>query len=63
MPALIAALQARDIRIIGVEGADKSWPGDEVWGRPPMAMTSVDRAVEIPLDPVRPARRSRSPAA
>jgi septum site-determining protein MinC len=54
VPALIAALEARDIRIIGVEGADKSWPGDEVWGRPPMAMTSVDRAVDIPLDPVRP---------
>jgi septum site-determining protein MinC len=54
VPALIAALEARDIRIIGVEGADKSWPGDEVWGRPPLAMTSVDRAVDIPLDPVRP---------
>jgi len=54
VPALIAALEARDIRIIGVEGADKSWPGDEVWGRPPMAMTSADRSVDIPLDPVRP---------
>ncbi len=54
VPALIQALQDRDIRIIGVEGADKSWPGDEVWGRPPMAMTSVDRAVDIPLDPVPP---------
>jgi septum site-determining protein MinC len=50
VPALIDALQERDIRIIGVEGADKSWPGDEVWGRPPMAMTSVDRIVDIPHD-------------
>ncbi len=62
VPALIQALEDRDIRIIGVEGADKSWPGDEVWGRPPMAMTSVDRAVEIPLDPVPPPPPEPEPA-
>ena len=54
VPALIAALQARDIRIIGVEGADQSWPGDAVWGRPPMALTRADRALDIPDDAVPP---------
>ncbi len=52
IPALIASLQARDIRIIGVEGADDAWPGDHVWGRPPMAMTRVDRPVDVPDDAV-----------
>lgn len=52
VPALIAALQARDIRIIGVEGADHAWPGDEVWGRPPMALTRVDRPLEVPDDAI-----------
>jgi septum site-determining protein MinC len=52
VPALIAALQARDIRIIGVEGADEAWPGDDVWGRPPMALTRVDRAIDVPDDAV-----------
>lgn len=50
VPALIAGLQARDIRIIGVEGADQSWPGDAVWGRPPMALTRADRPLEIADD-------------
>ena len=51
VPRLIAALQARDIRIIGVEGADQAWPGDEVWGRPPMAVTRVDRSIDMPEEP------------
>jgi septum site-determining protein MinC len=55
IPALIRALQERDIRIIGVEGADQSWPGEEVWGRPPMAITALDRAVQIPQDSKPPA--------
>jgi septum site-determining protein MinC len=50
IPALINTLVERDIRIIGVEGADGSWPGEEVWGRPPMAMSSLDRAVQIPVE-------------
>lgn len=50
VPALIAALQSRDIRIIGVEGADQSWPGDAVWGRPPMALARPDRPLEIVAD-------------
>ncbi len=56
VPALIAALQARDIRIIGVEGADQSWPGDAVWGRPPMALARADRMLDVedetPVPPV-----------
>ena len=48
VPGLITALESRDIRIIGVEGADDSWPGDEVWGRPPMSATRADRLIEIP---------------
>ena len=54
VPALITALQARDIRIIGVEGADQAWPGDDVWGRPPMALARGDRAIDVPDDAVPP---------
>ena len=54
IPGLINALQSRDIRIIGVEGADEAWPGDDVWGRPPMAMTRVDRDIDVPEDSVAP---------
>lgn len=50
VPALIAGLASRDIRIIGVEGADDAWPGDDVWGRPPMALTRTDRPFDIPSD-------------
>ncbi len=50
VPGLIAGLQARDIRIIGVEGADQSWPGDAVWGRPPMALTRADRTLDVADD-------------
>ncbi len=53
VPALIKALQDRDIRIIGVEGADDAWPGDDVWGRPPMAVTRADRDLDVPEDVVR----------
>ncbi len=59
VPGLIAALQARDIRIIGVEGADESWPGDAVWGRPPMALSRADRTLEVADD----ARPGPDPAA
>lgn len=52
IPGLIAALQSRGIRIIGVEGADEAWPGDDVWGRPPMALTRVDRSIDVPDDAV-----------
>ena len=52
IPGLIAALLSRGIRIIGVEGADEAWPGDDVWGRPPMALTRVDRSIDVPDDAV-----------
>jgi septum site-determining protein MinC len=34
--ALIEDLQGRDVRIIGIEGADPAWIGSETWGLPPM---------------------------
>ena len=61
VPGLIAGLQARDIRIIGVEGADQSWPGDEVWGRPPMALTRADRPLDIAEDARPPEPHSTEP--
>ncbi len=49
MSALIASLEQRDIRIIGVEGADPSWTDPGVWGRPPLTYTSqTDRFIEVP---------------
>ena len=62
VPGLIAGLQRRDIRIIGVEGADQSWPGDSVWGRPPMALGRGDRALEI-ADDAKPDAKPSAPAA
>ena len=47
-PTLIEDLQARDIRIIGVEGADETWSEAEVWGRTPMLGTGrADRILEV----------------
>jgi septum site-determining protein MinC len=47
-PSLIEDLQARDIRIIGVEGADETWSEAEVWGRTPMLSTGrADRLLEV----------------
>ncbi len=31
---LIAALQARGVRVVGIEGARRDWPGLEAWGGP-----------------------------
>ncbi len=46
--ALIATLERRDMRIIGVEGAAPGWTDSEVWGRPPIATQGrPDRFVEI----------------
>ncbi len=45
---LIAILEKRDIRIIGVEGAPPGWTDSAVWGRPPIATNGrADRFVEI----------------
>ncbi len=49
MSVLIDSLEQRDIRIIGVEGADPSWANPGVWGRPPLTYTSrTDRFIEVP---------------
>ena len=46
--ALIATLEQRDMRIIGVEGAAPGWTDSETWGRPPIATNGrADRFVEI----------------
>ena len=59
LTALVEALQARDIRIIGVEGANPSWTDSATWGRTPLLSQSrADRALEIADDPPEP-----SPAA
>ena len=53
LDALIDSLQNRDIRIIGVEGADPSWAASETWGRTPLVSTGrPDRAMDPPPDRV-----------
>ena len=48
--ALIEALEKRDIRIIGVEGAP-AWADGKVWGRPPIATNGrADRFIEVVED-------------
>ncbi len=52
---LVDELERRDIRIIGVEGADSAWTHAEAWGRTPLNTAGrPDRLVEIPDDPVSP---------
>ena len=44
----IAALEKRDLRIIGVEGAAPGWTDSDTWGRPPIASNGrADRFMEI----------------
>ena len=58
-PALIETLEQRDMRIIGVEGADPGWTDSATWGRPPIAtkgradrfMDIVDEAPPSPPEP------------
>jgi septum site-determining protein MinC len=46
--SIIARLEQRDMRIIGVEGAAPGWTDSDVWGRPPIATNGrADRFVEI----------------
>lgn len=48
---LIATLERRDIRVIGIEGAAPGWTDSEVWGRPPIATHGrADRFVEVVED-------------
>jgi len=46
--ALIAALAARGIRIIGTEGAHPSWKGVEKWGGPIGTSKGAGRSMEVP---------------
>jgi len=36
LQTLMDGMQAHGMRIIGIEGADPSWPGIEAWGRAPI---------------------------
>ena len=56
LTTLIDALQARDIRIIGVEGAAPGWTDADTWGRTPMlSLGRPDRTLTVPDDPPAPA--------
>lgn len=49
LAALIEDLQQRDIRLIGIEGADPSWLGSEAWGLPPLMTGSRPAGlIEVP---------------
>ena len=49
LAALIEDLQQRDIRLIGIEGADPAWLGSEAWGLPPMMTGSRPAGmIEVP---------------
>lgn len=51
LDGLIAALEQRDIRLIGVEGAPPAWADGKVWGRPPIATNGrADRFIEVVED-------------
>ena len=51
LEALVAELEKRDIRIIGVEGAPPGWTDSESWGRPPIATNGrADRFIEVVED-------------
>ena len=53
--ALMGALEARGIRVIGTEGAHPSWKGVETWGRPLPSGGRATRDVAPPDETVRPA--------
>lgn len=49
LAALIDDLQQRDIRLIGIEGADPAWLGSEAWGLPPLMTGSRPAGmIEVP---------------
>ena len=51
LEALVAELEKRDIRIIGVEGAPPGWTDSAIWGRPPIATNGrADRFIEVVED-------------
>lgn len=62
LTTLIDALQERDIRIIGVEGAAPGWTDAETWGRTPMlSLSRPDRTLIVPDDPPAPVPPSPPP--
>lgn len=47
-PKLIHQLEERDMRIIGVEGADEGWADADLWGRVPLlSATKTDKLLEV----------------
>jgi len=49
---LIGGLQEHGMRIIGIEGAEASWPGMEAWERAPMVSAGrPSRLIELPGEP------------
>ena len=56
LTGLTDALEARGIRLLGVEGADAGWSGWETWGRTPLiASGRPDRWLEVRDEPAPPA--------
>ncbi|HUZ62910.1 MAG TPA: septum site-determining protein MinC, partial [Acetobacteraceae bacterium] len=60
---LIQGLHARNIRIIGTEGAHAAWEGIDTWGRPPLTTGSrAIRSIEVPDEPAAPAQGETEPS-
>jgi septum site-determining protein MinC len=52
---LVSDCERRELRIIGVEGADMSWTDTPTWGRTPLLGTGrEDRFYEVPADKLAP---------
>jgi septum site-determining protein MinC len=48
-PALLGEMELRELRIVGVEGADAELIGTAAWGRTPLlTLSRSDRTIEIP---------------
>ena len=67
LSTLTDALEARGIRLIGVEGADAGWSGYDTWGRTPLISSGrPDRWLELreetPPAPTAPPAPSGSPS-
>jgi septum site-determining protein MinC len=58
---LLRAIEARGIHVIGVEGAHKSWPGLEPWGKPLPGAGKAGRPMEI-VEQTPPAPVAQAPA-
>jgi len=61
LSALMSDLERRELRIIGVEGADPGWTDTPTWGRTPLLGSGrEDRFYEVPAD-VAGAARPKAP--